>query len=475
MRELLDIAIDAANLKGASYADARFLERIEENITVTNGRVEVLQRDESRGIGVRVIADGSWGFAATSRLTRSEIEKTAALACRIARSSSALKHKGVELASAPKLVAQYKTEIAIDPFAVPYEEKIDLLLSCDRIMRKVKGISISQGGLLFVRKNQLFKNSEGTYIEQEITQSGAYINATAVKDGETGERSFPGGMGDYRNSGYEFVKGLRLEENAERVAEEAYALLSAKECPSEVTTIICDGSVMALHIHETVGHPTELDRVFGTEESLAGASHLTLDKRGKFQFASPIVTITADGTIPYGLGSFGFDDEGIPAQCSTLIKDGIFTGYISSREAAHLIGEKSNGTMRADSWESIPLIRMTNINLKPGDRSLSDLIADTECGIYLEGATSPSIDDKRLNFHIGAEIGWEIKNGKLGAMIKRPSYSGISYQVWRNCDAICKEWNVWGIPGCGKGEPMQIAYVGHGTSPARFRNVKIGT
>ena len=231
---------------------------------------------------------------------------------------------------------------------------------------------------------------------------------------------------------------------------------------------------MALHIHETVGHPTELDRVLGTEESLAGTSHLTLDKRGKFQFASPIVTLTSDATIPDGLGSFGYDDEGIPAQCSILVEDGIFKGYITSRETAHRIGEKSNGTMRADSWASIPLIRMTNINLKPGDWSLSDLIADTESGIYIEAPTSPSIDDKRLNFHIGAQIGWEIKNGKLGAMIKRPSYSGISYQVWRNCDAICKEWNVWGIPNCGKGEPMQTAYVGHGTSPVRFRNVKIG-
>jgi TldD protein len=242
------------------------------------------------------------------------------------------------------------------------------------------------------------------------------------------------------------------------------------------TTIIIDGPMVAIQIHETVGHPTELDRVFGTEVSLAGTSHLTPNKMGDFQFASQMVNITADATLPGGLGSFGYDDEGIPAQKSYLVKDGLFCGYLTSRETAPLIGQKSNGTMRATGWGHIPLIRMTNINLEPGDWKLQDLIADTDEGVYIVSPTAPSIDDKRLNYHVSTEVGWRIKNGKLTEMVKRPSYSGISYEMWRECDAICgrDEWEIWGVPNCGKGEPMQSMHVAHGASPARFRNVRVG-
>lgn len=253
-------------------------------------------------------------------------------------------------------------------------------------------------------------------------------------------------------------------------------MLTVPELDEMVTTIIIDPSMVAIQLHETVGHPTELDRVFGTEVSLAGTSHLTPDKLGKFTFASPIVTITQDGTIPGGLGSFGYDDEGVPSQHTYIVKDGLFVGYSMSRETAPLVSEKSNGTMRSDGWSNIPLIRMTNINLEPGEWKLEDLISDTNEGVYFSTFTSPSIDDKRLNYSIGAEVGWKIRHGKLTDMVKRPVYTGISYEIWRNCDAICcrDEWDVVGIPGCGKGDPEQVAHVGHGEAAARFRNVKVG-
>ncbi|MEO0091543.1 MAG: TldD/PmbA family protein [candidate division WOR-3 bacterium] len=475
-KELVAIALNSAKMKGASYVDVRLIRKQEEYIFVKNGRCEVLKRDEDAGIGVRVIAHGCWGFAATAKLNKDEIAKTAGLAVRVAKASSTLKSKDVLLDAKEKTVGSYKTKIVKDPFMISLEDKLSLLSTVYEIMRKVKGISLVESELSFNKKFQIFAASDDSYIEQWIYQSGGFIAATAVKGSITGERSYPGMHGHYKTAGYEFIESQKFLENAQRVAEEAVALTTARECPEMTTTVICDGSMTAIQIHETIGHPTELDRVLGTEVSLAGKSHLTIDKLYKFQMGSPIVNITADATIEGGLGSFGFDDEGVPAQKTYLIKDGIFNGYLTSRETAPVINQSSNGAMRADSWASIPLIRMTNINLLPGTWTLEDLIADTEDGIYLESAGSPSIDDMRLNYHISSEIGWLIKNGKKTEMIRRPSYSGISYEIWRNCDAICNEnyWEVWGVPNCGKGDPMQTMTVGHGAAPTRFRNIKLG-
>jgi TldD protein len=475
-KELVELALNVAKLKGASYADARLIRKQEEYITIKNGRIQALKRDEDAGIGIRVIVNGSWGFAATAKLTKPDISRTAILAVRVAKASSTLKAKDVLLDTREKVVGTYRTRVLKDPFQISLDKKIDLLMGVDAIMRKVKGVAFAETDLSFSKKFQIFASSDDSYIEQTIYQSGGSIAATAVKGNVTGERSYPGMHGHYKCAGYEFVEKQNFLDNAERVATEAVALISAKECPSMTTTVITDGSMTAIKIHETVGHPTELDRVLGTEVSLAGKSHLTIDKLRKFQMGAPHVNITADATIEGGLGSFGFDDEGTPAQKTYLIKDGIFNGYLTSRETAPVIGEKSSGAMRADSWASIPLIRMTNINLLPGTWKLDDLIADTDDGIYVESAGSPSIDDMRLNYHIHSEIGWLIKNGKKTEMIRRPSYAGISYEMWRNCDAICNEdfWEVWGVPNCGKGDPMQTMTVGHGAAPARFRKIKIG-
>ncbi len=475
-RELVALALDVLEGEGASYGDCRFVRIEEETIHMENGRVSTLKRDEDQGIGIRVIKDGAWGFAATSKLTKEDVQRTAKLAVRVANASKRLKEKDVVLSPAEKVVDTYITPIKSDPFKIPIEEKIALLSRCDEIMKKTKGVRRRRGELYFYKKFQIFASTEDSLIEQTIYHSGGYIEAMAVRGNITGERSYPGMRGHYKSAGYEFIHSLKFEEEAQRIAEEAVALTKARSCPEMVTTVILDGSMVAIQVHETVGHPTELDRVLGTEVSLAGTSHLTPEKRGSFKFGSEIVNITADATIPGGLGTFGYDDEGVKASLSYLIKGGVFSGYLTSRETAAVFQEKSNGTMRATSWAYIPLIRMTNINLLPQQGKLEDLIADTKEGIYLESAGSPSIDDKRLNYHISSEIGWLIKNGKKEEIIRRPAYSGISYEIWRNCDAICgpEEWEVWGVPNCGKGDPMQIAHVGHGASPARFRNIKIG-
>ncbi|MDH5186707.1 MAG: TldD/PmbA family protein [candidate division WOR-3 bacterium] len=476
-KDLINLALDTVNALGATYADARLIRKQEEDIKIKDNRVEVLKRDEDAGIGIRAIAQGCWGFAATAKLDKKTVERTAALAVKVAKASARLKDKDVVLSETEKVTDTFQTKIQSDPFSVPLDEKIDLLLTATKAMKKVKGVKFSEAYLNFIKKYQIFGSTQGSLIEQIIYQSGGYIDSTAIKGNITGERSYPGMHGHYKCAGYEFIKGLNFIGNAQRVAEEAVALTIAKECPKIETTVILDGSMVAIQVHETVGHPTELDRVLGTEVSLAGKSHLTPDKRNNFRMGSDIVSVTADATIEGGLGSFGYDDEGVRAQRVYLIKDGIFTGYLTSRETAQVFAEPSNGTMRASSWASIPLIRMTNINLEPGTRNLDDLLADTEDGIYFESAGNPSIDDKRLNYHIHSEIGWIIKNGRKTEIIRRPSFSGISYEIWRNCDAICSQnhWEVWGVPNCGKGDPTQTMQVGHGAAPARFRKIKVGS
>jgi len=481
LKDLTDRVLNLAQVRGATYTDIRIVRRESQSITVKNGVVEVLAQDEGQGFGVRVIVDGAWGFASSSLLTPAEVDRVTALAIQIARASALVKTKDVDIGPPVVYVDTYRTPVKIDPFQVPLERKIALLLAADEAMRQVKGIMVAESTLGFFRQHKVFASSEGSFIEQEIIESGGGLEATAVGEGEVQKRSYPNSFGRHQGTaGYEFIEGIKLVENAPRIAEEAVALLSAEHCPSAVTTVILDATQMALQVHESCGHPAELDRVFGTEASYAGTSFLTPEKLGSFRYGSPIVNITADATVPGGLGTFGYDDEGVPAQRVPIVREGIFVGYLTSRETARLLPQLnagcSNGTMRADGWNRIPLIRMTNINLEPGEWDLDDLIADTDEGIYMETNKSWSIDDKRLNFQFGVEIAYEIKKGKLGRMLKNATYTGITPQFWASCDAICSEkhWNVWGTPNCGKGQPSQIANVGHGTAPARFRNIQVG-
>ncbi len=476
MRDLASRCLDQARASGATYADVRVVRERTEEIVVKNGRVEAILAHENEGFGVRAIADGAWGFASSRRLEPAEADRIAALAVRIARASALAKRGDVSIGPPVVSVGRYATPFRIDPFAVSQEEKIRLLLAADAAMRAVKGVTVSESSFEALHVEKLFASTEGSFVEQQLVETGGGIEATAVEGGEVQKRSYPNSFGRHQGTaGYEFLLDLKLAENAPVIAEQAVQLLSAPQCPSDlVTTVILDPTQLALQIHESCGHAIELDRAMGTEASYAGTSFLTVDKLGAFRYGSGIVNIVADATVPGGLGSFGYDDEGVPAQRVPIVRDGIFVNYLTSRETAAALGQASNGTMRADGWNRIPLIRMTNINLEPGPWRFEDLVADTDEGIYMQTNKSWSIDDKRVNFQFGTEIAWEIKGGKLGRMYRNATYTGITPQFWAGCDAICREWSVWGTTNCGKGEPPQSAHVGHGTAAARFRNVRVG-
>jgi TldD protein len=478
MDDLIDRALDAAVRGGAHYADVRVVDRESETLTVKNGVLEAATANHSRGLGVRVLRDGAWGFSSTSLMEPEEIERTTREALEIASASSIAQRDPVELDGTAPAVARWATPHEEDPFDVTIDEKLRILFDADAAMGRVRGVTVRQGTIESGRERKTFASTEGARIEQEIVESGAGIEATAVSEDDSQARSYPNSAGGQMvTGGFEAVRALSLADHAERIAEEAVALLSAPQCPSGEMTIIIDASQVGLQVHESCGHPIELDRVLGMEASFAGTSFLTLDKLGTLRYGSDVVNIDADATAPGGLGTFGFDDEGVPAQNVPIVAAGEFVGYLTSRETAPIIGRNSMGSSRAWGWNRIPIIRMTNINLRPGaSGTLEDLIADTDDGIYVETNKSWSIDDRRLNFQFGTQAGWLIKNGKRTQLVKNPTYTGITPQFWGSCDAICgpSEWTLWGLPNCGKGEPIQTGHVGHGAAPARFRNVRVG-
>jgi TldD protein len=477
---LLDVAkqaVEAANAAGADYADARVVTDEAESLTVRNQAMEGIDRSTSEGVGIRVLVDGYWGFAATARLEAEEIDRTARLAVEIARAAARLPMDPVRLAPVEPVTGTWHSPMQNDPFNVPLEEKVALLMEATRRMQSVNGLSFAEGGIDLFRRRTLLATSEGTAIDQTTVQTGAGIEATAVGDGELQRRSFPNSFrGHISASGWEHIQTLGLIEEAERTATEAVELLSAKECPSEVTTVVLDSGQVELQIHESIGHPVELDRVLGMEEAYAGSSFVRPQDRGILRYASPLVSITADATLPGGLGTFGWDDEGVPAQEVPIIVDGVFENFISSRETASVLGVPSSGAMRADGWANFPLIRMTNISIEPRDGSLADILGETKDGVFLSTNMSWSIDDHRVNFQFGCEIAWRIQDGRLTEMYRNPNYTGITTEFWGSCDAVGgrEEWTLWGTPNCGKGQPGQVARVGHGAAPARFRNVQLG-
>ena len=481
MKDITGRALNIAQVRGASYADIRVVERVTQHLAVKNGKVETLEQDETIGFGVRVIVNGAWGFASSSRLEGQEVERVVSQAIAIARASALAKTRDVNLGAPVVSKGYYETPIKINPFTVSLDEKIGLLMKADAEMRRVKGVKVARGELAFVRENKEFASTEGSEVKQEIVESGCGISAIAtnLESGEVQVRSYPNSVGRHQQTrGYEFILDQKLTENAARVGEEAVALLAADQCPSyDATTVILDSSQVALQVHESCGHPIELDRVLGSEAAFAGTSFLTPDKLGNFRYGSEFVNLTADATIPHGLGTFGYDDEGVPAQKTDIVKNGLFVGYLTSRETAQELKlGTSNGTMRADGWNRIPIIRMTNVSLLPGTWEVNALIADTDDGIWMETNRSWSIDDKRLNFQFGTEMAWEIKGGKKTRLLKNATYTGITPQFWASCDAVGNEasWIVWGTPNCGKGQPPQVAHTGHGAAPARFRNVRVG-
>ncbi len=478
MKELAERALEAARLAGASYADVRVIHNQAQSLSTKNGRIGSLECQEDEGFGVRVLKDGAWGFASHAGLEAEMLENTARHAVALARASARVQREPVRLAALEPAQDRYVTSVEIDPFSVSLEDKLELLFRIDAELAREEAVRVAQSFMDFNRKTQLFMNSEGACIEQTIVWSGAGYTATAVRDGDFQVRSYPNSFrGQFETRGYEMVHAWKLLENAPRVASEAAALLSADPCPSGVRDVILDGSQVGLQIHESCGHPTELDRVLGSEANYAGLSFLTVDKLGKLQYGSEHVTIRADATSPGGLGTFGYDDEGVPAGSWDLVRNGRFVGYLTSRETASAVGEtRSRGCMRSDGWRNLPLIRMVNVSLQPGTWTFDDLIADTDDGILMDVNRSWSIDSYRYNFQFGTEVGWEIKNGKRGRMLKNPTYQGMTVEFWNACDAVCNadHWKLWGIPSCGKGQPGQVMGTGHGGAPARFRNVRVG-
>ncbi len=478
MKDYLQAAMSLMKGEGASYADCRFVNTNDESITVRNKVVESISRNTTSGIGIRAIVDGSWGFAASNILTKDEILRVARRALDVAKASAMTKMEDVVLSEEQPYVDKWSTKWDENPSKVPLDEKIDLLVRCTEGLMTKPEIKVAEGYMRFWDTDKIFISTEGHDIEQKIIESGAGIQATAVKDGEMQRRSYPNSFrGDYGTRGYEVIREMQFEKHLDRIRDEAIMLLNAEECPAGQRDIIIEGSQLALQVHESLGHPAELDRAFGTEISLAGGSFLKPEMLGTgYRYGSDLCNIVADSTVPGGLGTFGYDDEGVKACRTYCIEKGIFVGYLMSRETASKLGLKSNACMRAHGWWSIPLIRMVNVNLEPDKGTMEDLVADTKDGLLFDTNKSWSIDDKRLNFQFATEMVWEIKNGKRTKPYKNGLYTGITPEFWGSLVAVGgpEEWHVWGVPNCGKGEPMQSAHVAHGTSPSKFKNIKVG-
>jgi TldD protein len=475
--ELTELALAAAVAAGAGYADARWVREETEGLTVTDDRVDDLEAEDSTGLGIRVLVGGRWGFAASAVLDPGRVRELAARAVEVARASAAAGGDLVRLAPAEPAVASWSTPVARDPFAVPLADRVALLLAACDAQRSVAGLAHAKATVDLWRRRTVLWSTEGTRVDQLVTQTGAGIEAVAVGDGDLQQRSWPNSFrGQYQAGGWEVVEAADLVANAPRVAAEAVQLLAAPPLPERVTTVILDGQQLSLQVHESVGHPLELDRILGMEAAYAGTSFVDPGDLGRLRYGSSAMSVTADATTPGGLGTFGFDDEGVAAQRSPLVTGGVVAGFLTSRETAAEVGATSGGAMRADGWGSMPLIRMTNVHLEPGQGSLDELVADTPDGLLLSVNRSWSIDDRRVNFQFGVEAAWEIRGGRLGRLYRNATYDGRTTELWGSLDAVCGpgDWVVWGVPNCGKGQPYQNARVGHGAAPARFHGVHVG-
>jgi TldD protein len=476
MIELAIAAVEGALAAGARYADARVMIVRHESMAARNRLVEDLSQSESAGIGVRALVEQSWGFHATPTLTAAAALRAGEGASAVARASARLPGPLVELSPAPVVVDTWTSTWSEHPIDdVSLADKADLLVSATGAAADA-GADLAQANHQAWDTEKWFASSEGSRVAQHIVECGAVVDATAIGDGETQRRSFPGVRGQYGTQGWELVRALDLVANAERMADEARALLTAPTCPEGVTTVVLDSDQVALQIHESVGHAVELDRILGWEAAFAGTSWLDPGRLGRLRFGSELMQITADATLPGGMGSFGYDDEGIPAQAVDIVRDGQWVGVLSGRDSAPQLGLSSGGMVRADGPARLPMVRMTNVGLLAGDSSLDEMIAGTDDGIFMQTNRSWSIDDKRLNFQFGCEIGWEIKGGALGRMVKNPTYTGIGPAFWASLDAVGgpDEWTVWGVPHCGKGQPLQWGHTGHPAVPCRFRDVRVG-
>jgi len=476
IKKLADASIITAKKNGASYSDFRLSSFLSQNVSAHENTVQNISLNENFGFSVRVIIDGAWGFASSSTFNEDEVVKLSKLACEIAKANKLIQKNYVELVPVPSYNDFWETPIKKDPFSVKVYDKVNLLLNINEKAKNL-GADFCSSFIWSVNEWKYFASSEGSYIKQNLYRIWPQFEVTVI-DKSTGlfdtRESFTAPIG----KGYEYVEEYDFIKDVEEAVDHTKMKQKARSVEPGKRDIILDPTHMWLTIHESCGHPTELDRALGFEANYAGTSFMTKDKLGKLQYGSEHVNIKGDRTLKDGLATRGYDDDGVKTTDWDIIKNGVFVGYQTTREMAKYIGENaSNGCAYADSWEHFPIQRMPNVSLKPGpDKlSLADLIADTDKGIYIKGDGSWSIDMQRYNFQFTGQEFWEIKSGKIVGMLRDVAYQGNTVDLWNSCDAVCdeSEYKLGGSFFCGKGEPGQVSPVSHGSSPARFRKVNI--
>ncbi|HZY91470.1 MAG TPA: TldD/PmbA family protein [Thermoplasmata archaeon] len=479
MEEVLRAALDAADGNGTLAADVRVVEPFRfEQLAVRNGEASSLTGTTRVGVSVRVRRARAWGFAARSVVSPAAAREAAQDAVRVARAAerSARQPLAVVPSGGPAH-GEYRTSLREDPFLVPIEEKLALLTEAEHRLHVSPAVKSGHAAYRAWSEEKWFASSEGVQFHSKIVQVGAGIDATAVQGREVQRRSAPTSFGgNFRQAGFEFIRSLDLATRAPLTGQEAVALLTAPACDTATTTVVLASDQLALQVHESVGHATELDRILGYEAGYAGTSFLAPSDREALRYGSPLMEVVANARELGGLGTFGWDDEGVPAQRTTLVHQGRLVGFLTSRETAAQLGlDRSGGTSRGDGPDRMPLIRMTNIDLLPGDQSFDELLDGVREGVFFETNRSWSIDDKRLNFQFGTEVGRRIERGELGGLVRNPIYSGMTPEFWASMDAVGNQntWQLWGVPNCGKGQPSQAARVGHGAPAARFRSVRV--
>ncbi|MHA2494442.1 MAG: TldD/PmbA family protein [Candidatus Hodarchaeales archaeon] len=477
-KEFVDRCLTEIEQYNVSFADTRVFQRFTDVFNFRMGTVETTANDFEFGFNVRVLLDGAWGYAASSKLALKDIPEVVQQAVKVAKASGKKLRKPVELTDEPVYTETYATPYKIDPFTVDPEEKLDILRNADEIIRESGDqIRVSRTFIDAFRIRAFLGNTEGSRINQEQTFVGVAVQATAI--GTDVQTRF---SGNYLMRGFEYANSeFNFEEEAERVGKEALLLINeAKKCPEEKTALILGPHQLGLTIHESTGHPTELDRVMGFEADFAGTSFLTTDKFGSnYRYGSDIVNLVCDPTLKYGLGSIRYDDEGVQTKRFHIVENGIFKNYMTDRELAYELGyQHSFGNARMANYNRLPIIRMGNLHLEPdpeGPKDIDELIAETPNGVYADFNKSWSIDDKRVNFQFGTEMGWRIKNGEKADLLKNVNFNAMTPEFWASCDRITKtaQFVANSAPNCGKGKPMQSMWVSHGGGWARFQNTSV--
>jgi len=475
--EAAEVALARATALGASYADIRISRYRRESVATRERQVQNVSRSTSYGLGLRVLVDGAWGFAATNRVEPGAARGAAEQAVAIARANAGLASRKVVLANADQVTTTWTSAFTRDPFEVPLDTKIAFLMKLNETALAVPGVSFVSSQILFVDEQKVFASTEGSRITQRLVRTYPQFSTTAA-DRATGDFQTRAVVDRAQLVGYEYVDDYPWLADAEKAGHEVVEKLKSKPVSSGRYDIVVDPSQLFLAIHESVGHSTELDRALGWEANMAGTSFLKPTDAGTFRFGSKIVNLLGDRTQPGGLATTGFDDEGVKAERWHLVREGMFVDWQTTRELAPLVGhERSHGCLHADHWSSVPFPRMPNLSLEPAptEVSLEDLFRDIKRGLFIEGRGSSSIDQQRYNFQFGGAVIREIRDGRLGAMVRDAAYQSRTPDFWASCDGIGgrSTYRLWGTSADGKGEPGQVNAVSHGCPPARFRNVTV--